>query len=360
MPDALACERLLRRLSINRPHEAINLCAQVLGQCRRGQIQDAIRTAESALRLARADYAVAGIVLLYLSYARLSSRLDDQITLMSQDADRAIRLLSLDPFNQAIAYVFRANLELERKNQSDDPIGEDDLSRKPQALVYLHRANDLLQPFIRSEREHNQPKQVLRGSVLQAMVCQRIAELETLLNADDDMIGADTPRSQTRPPYRIVRPVRLIWPVPEPAVKIEIQSIGQGFVSDSLESHRLTIADKSYRVLRSTSAGLSAGSIRLRPQQVYWVMPLSNDAENRRAIVRRRVRPDRDQQLVAYYDNATDSVLIDQAESSAPYTHIRIVDSGRDWLIAENADHDPIYIGGPYMIGVVEAFLIPE
>jgi len=360
MPDALSCERLLKRLSIQYPHTAITMCEQIPGQCRRGLSQDAIHTAESALRLVRADYTAAGVVLLYLSYARLSSRSDDQITPMLQDADRAIRLLSLEPFNQAIAYVFRANLELARENQPGNLVNEDDLSRKPQALVYLHRANDILQPFILDEREHNQPQLVRRGSILQAMVCQRIAELETLLNAEDDAVGAAASRPQQVAADRAMQSMRLIWPMPEPAVKIEIQSIGQGFVSDYLESHRLTIADKGYRVLRPTATGFSAGSIQLRSQQIYWVIPLWDNTQDRRAIVRPRVRPDRDHQLVAYYDDTSDSVLIARAESSAPYTHIRIVGRGRDWFIAENADLDPIYIGGPYMIGVVEAFLIPE
>ena len=349
MLNALSCERLLRRLSVESPHDAITMCAQVLGQCRRGQVQDAIRTAESALRLARADYTAAGVVLLYLSYARLSSQSDDQITPVLQDADRAVRLLSLDPFNQAIAYVFRANVELECEGRPCGDEGHDrSLNRTAQALVYLHRANSLLLQLIQSGQEYNRVQQVRRCRVLQAMLCQKISQFEALL-AEDAVGLLDVPMS-----------VKLIWPISESAVKIEIQSIGQGFVPDYLESNHLTIAGESFRVSKPTLVGFSAGSVRLHSQQVYWVIPLCDDAWRRQAIVRRRVRPDRDQQLVAYYDDTTDSALIDQVESNAPYTHIRVIGRGRDWFIAENANPDPRYIGGPCMIGVVEAFLIPE
>lgn len=360
MPDALSCERLLKHLSIKQPHTANAMCEQVLGQCRRRQFQDAIRTAESALRLVRADYTMAGIVLLYLSYARMASQSDDQITPMLQDADRAVRLLSLDPFNQAIAYVCRANFELDCETRPSDQSDGDRLARKPQALTYLHRANDLLRQLIISEREYNRLQPVRRCRVLQAMVCQKISGLETSLNADIDLTSTTVPRSPAEPRGKLILPAQLSWPMPESAMKIEIQGSDQGIVPDYFEGSRLTIAGKSYRVLLFASAGLRAGSVQLRIRQPYWMMPLCNDARGRLAIVRLRPRPDRDRQLVAFYDDVTNSALIDQAESATPYTHIQVIGRGRDWLVAETTDHDPIYIGGPYMIGVVEAFLTPE
>ena len=352
MTERLTYERLLQLLQVDRSHEAMKLCQPVVGLCRRQRFPEAIQQANSAILLARTNYSVIGAALLYLSYAQWSLGKEHTFKLALRDCDRAVRLLSLHRPNRAIANIFRAKLELESEAYLLDHQSGDDWRGRPQALAYLQRADSLLIEQIKYEREHNRPIRLY--SVLEALVCQKMEEVKDSLRCDivwDDHAMADCDESTGE---RLALPADLVWPAPNQPLKIETRPA----VVEGVEVNQIFVDSIPHRVEVQTPTTLQPGSIRWRPH--YQVWPLLENQHHRLALIRRQVRPDSIRQLVAFYDNATGKAWVDWAQSNEPYSKIHIIGLKREWRINDSANSNPTILGDPYMLGVVEAFLIPE
>jgi hypothetical protein len=330
----------------------------------------AIGAAERALETARDNYELIGITLLYSSAARSGTHLPNHQFLAVRDCDRAIRLLSLIPFNQAIANVIRAQLELLHHKDAE----QRDAHRS--ALVYFDRADMILRRLIKDEHEHNRHANLDRYNELRAEIAKQIAEISRSIAAVTPIvippkIGVPTPPPPTTPPpaparptpapaarpmIRLPIPTRLLWPVPQPAVNLELRPNTSGVVPD-VQITQLLINQQPYRIDPLDIVAVPPGPYHLRAHTPYTVMPLFDTTQGQAVLVRQQPCLDRDRQLVAIYDPSTRSAYVDEAESTAPYTHIHVIGISRDWV--EDGTINPIILGNPQIIGIVEALLTP-
>jgi hypothetical protein len=361
MPDDLSISNLLSLLQVDRQHAAIKLCTQAEGLRRRRHYAEAIRVADSAAQMAHNDYSLIGITLLYLSHMRLASHVPHEEALAIRDCDRAIRSLSVTPFNQAIANLIRAQIEVRHPNDEHRSI-----------LVYLDRADKILERLIKTEREHHRLNQLDFYKELRQNIAKKIDEVssklvEVPLIVIPPKIGMPAappsrapigppPAHAAPPPFRLPIPTRLVWPVPQPAINLELHPIAGGVVPD-VDITQMIIQHRPYRVEPLDMAAVAPSPFHLQARASYTVVPLFDNTQGQAVLVRQQPRLERDRQLVALYDPVTRAAWIDEAESTAPYTRVHIIGIGRDWV--EDPAVDPIILGNPRIIGIVEALLTP-
>jgi hypothetical protein len=333
---------------------------------------EAISTAESAANIVQDDYSLLGVTLLYTTYARLSSHLPREEAKAIRDCDRAIRLLSLTPFNHAIAYTIRAQIELRHKTRGE----------RRTALIYLDRADKVLQQLITTERESNRLDRI----ELFIKLRQQIDDISQKI-VDVQPVVPTTPRGEPEPsepeefepptstsmpenpsptktksgsstqekePVRLPVPTKLVWPVPDSSAGFQLLPLAADLAPDDMEATHLTIDEQLYRIDPVSPDVDKPSRFRLRLRQQYLLMKLLDSQHAHYAIVRSQDRPDRPRQFVVVDDAVHHAAWIDEAEFVAPYNHIHII--GGDQKISLAKPTRP-YLIQPRIIGVVEALL---
>lgn len=386
MSDQLSISNLLSLLQVDHNSQAIQLAVDSGRLVRQRCYDEAMKTAESAVRLAQYDYTLHGVTLLYQSHARLASHQPRYEQLAVRDCDRAVRNLSLTPFNQAIAQLIRGQVELQCK----------DHDCQAAALPYFNKAAMLLQKLAQNEHERNHVQQAEYCRQLHTLVSKQIAELSLEITtvprieiaekqeapvppatpfvppisveqpvprqADQPVptAHAETASEQLvpdTPPLRAVpRRVRLVWPAPEP-IGMEFAPITGMAAPDYVEVSQIAIHDQPYRIEPITPTVSNRSAFRLRAHQPYLVVPLHDQNYGHYALVRPQPRPEQSHQFIAVDDPATHDTWIDEAEFTEPYTRIHIVGADREWMIHDGTETDPYQPDELRIIGIVEAIL---
>lgn len=368
MPDYLSISNLLGLLQIDHNNDAIKLAFEAERLRRRHFYAEAIKAAEAAAQMAHRDYGLLGVTLLYLSNARVALHVPDEGQQAIRDCDRAIRSLGQTPFNQAIAHVIRSQIESQLET-SDCQSG----------LVYLERAKKILQRSMNDELEHNHREQYQKFKNLHDSVSNQIAELSSrLAKVEPRTIAAQhgtliqsarripsasehsapTPPQGTLPPINLPILTRVVWPVPELAAGFELVPHANRLAPDYFEVNHLSIDEQLYRIEPVAPVTVNTDKFRVHTKQPYLIVPLLDASHGQFAIVRRTNRPDQPRQYVIVDDRSKRGAWVDEAESDDSYTHIHIIGDGRKWIIQEDAELDPISLGEPHIIGIVEAILV--
>ncbi len=332
-------------------------------------MQKSIKAAEAATQMAHRNYGLFGVTLLYLSGVRIALHVPHEAQQVIRDCDRAIRSLSQTPFNQAIAHVIRSQIESQLET-----------SDCQSSLVYLERAKKILQRSMNDELELNHREQYQKFKSLYDSVASQIIELSNRLTkvaprmivARQDTLSPSARDVPSTPehfalasPDRSAKPslinlpilTRVVWPVPEPAAGFRFVPLANNFAPDYFEVNHLSIDEQLYHIEPVASGNVNTGQFRAYTQQQYLIVPLLNANQAQYAIARRADRPDRPQQLVIVDDRSTCRTWVDLAESIVPYTHVRIIGEGREWIIQEASGLDLTILGEPHIIGIVEATL---
>ena len=177
-----------------------------------------------------------------------------------------------------------------------------------------------------------------------------------------------TPSAATPPtpperavPIKLPIPMRLVWPLPEPTVNLELLPLATGVAPNYIELGKMLINnDLQYRVEPVAPAAERISPVKLFARQPYFVIPLLDDKDGKAVLVRQQNRLDQSQQFVAYHDPVARKAWVDQAQSTEPFTHIHVIGMEREWDLNGTSGSLPIVIGNPDIIGIVEALLTPS
>lgn len=367
--DEITIPAMLGRLQINARHRGIQLARESDRLRRMRRYDEAVTVAAHAAELAKFDYQWQGVILLYYSYALLVSRRLDTEQRALRECDRAIRDLSQSPFNQAIAHVIRALLELERLDGID-------LTR---ALYHFKQGAHLLGKVARSAQDQNRRADADRYRQLQqavdARATQVLKQITTPAAIDiapkqDEEVPVEPERvtaaaqPDSAPPdrgqigVRPTIPLPLSWPIPEPIITFQLTDDPALSGLDHFESRYLSIENQRYRIEPVIIDGGVTLPWSLKSRQPYAIVPLPQSSAGQYAVVRRQVRPDRSRQFVIVGDPGAGRAWLDLAESDEPFDRVHLVGEDRRWRISSEEDIPPRVLGQePYIYGIVEALL---
>ena len=359
MSDVITIPNLLSLLQINPRHRGIQMARESERLCRVRSYDKAIIAAENAARLVEFDYQWQGVVLLYHSHALLSVRRPQEELRAVRECDRAIRGLCQDPYNQALAHVIRAVIELERLTDSD----------LTTALDHFKQGAHLLGSVATTLNEHNQTKLVQQCRHLQTAISDEANNLLRQLTAAGPMAIAPKqatpvtpavrPQSTAASPEPTVAtgstPIRVALPTPE-SLSFEFMPIGEDVVPDAISANRITIHNRSYRIEPITVTG---DALALRANQPYLILPLLGARHGQYALVRQQRRPNAKHQRLAVKDPSKSEILIGDAEADTAYRVIHLLGTDRTWTIHDGTETDPYDPDEIIILGVVEAILTP-
>ena len=367
--DEITIPAMLGRLQINARHRGIQLARESDRLRRMRRYDEAVTVAAQAAELAKFDYQWQGVILLYYSYALLVSRRPDTEQRALRECDRAIRDLSQSPFNQAIANVIRALLELERLDGID-------LTR---ALYHFKQGAHLLGKVARFAQDQNRRADAERYRQLQQAVDARATQVlqQITTPAAIDIApkqDAEVPieparitaaaQPESAPPdrgqmgVRPTIPLPLPWPIPEPIITFQLTDEPNLSGLDLFESRYVSIENQRFLIEPVIIENVVAGSWSLKSRQPYAIVPLPQSSAGQYAIVRKQVRPDRSRQFVIVGDPGAGRAWLDLAESDEPFDRVHLVGEDRRWHISSEEDIPPRVLGQePYIYGIVEALL---
>lgn len=365
MAESLSIPNLLGLLQVDPRHRGIQLARESDRLRRMQRYDEAVTVAQHAAQLARFDYRWQGVILLYHSYALLLSHRPLSEEQAIRECDRAIRGLSQAPFNQAIAHIIRALIELERSNSAD-------LTR---ALEHFKQGAHLLGKAARAAQDYNDPQKVALYRELQrateTWVWQLLRQItqpaDIKVAAKQDAPAAAPPEPEPEPaqpmapeeqpaaPAQIDLPIHIIWPPPEP-LSFEVASLGGLAAPELIAANELLIRGKRYRVDPIPAAG---SSVSLQTNQPYLILPLQDPRLGQYVLVRQQSRPSAQRQWLALEDTVSQEAIIVETETDDQYQVMHIVGSDRTWAWHDGSSTDPYEPGSLIIIGAVEALLIP-
>jgi hypothetical protein len=373
--DELSIPNLLSLLQVDRSSAMMKLCIEAEGLRRQRCYKDAIDLAQSAVKLAQYDSALVGVSLLYSSCARATSSQPHEEEIAVHECNRAIRALNLFPYNLAIAQIVRAQIEL----------WCDTADCQESALVFFDHARKILQTLMTEGQKYGYLEQAERCQNLYARVTEKGVEVaealarrvvvratSTLRAAPPTLTStpqaapppqtSDTPSEFSRgakPPIKLPIPTRLVWPLPEPKIGLELLPLATGTAPDFVEVNQVSINHQLYKVEPVEYAVSSGGLVPIRTRQPYLVVPLKDDANGRCALVRQEARLDQPRRYIAIDDPVKRETWIDESESTSPYNRIHIIGAERDWVIHDETELVPYNVHELHIIGSVEAILTP-
>lgn len=362
MKNSLSITNLLNALQIDRNSEAVKLCIEAERLRRRQQLIRAIEVAEAATQLARDNYNEIGITLLYLSCMRLASHIPKEKRQAIRDCERARRSLSLSRFNQVIACIIRAQIEVEQENPS-----------LQSSLVCFQRAKRALLELTIEAKRDNRVSNLKIGEELYVSVVDKITDLSRGLTdvPEDEVTVAENPSTtvlqqvttaKTTPKtslsqysIRLSIPTRIVWPPPEPTAGFEIVPSSERSAPDYFDTKHLSIDNQLYAIEPMLPVVEGGGVARLRTKQPYLIVPLLDNEFASFALVRRTSQPEFERQYVVIHDPPSQTAWIDEAESDGVRVHI--IGAEREWTIQEGAQPTPVFLSEPWIVGIVEAVL---
>lgn len=368
--DEITIPAMLGCLQLNVQHRGIQLARESDRLRRMRRYDEAVAVAAQAAELAKFDYQWQGVIQLYYSYALLVSRRPNSEQQALRESDRAIRNLSQSPFNQAMAHVIRALMELERLDGTD-------LTR---ALHHLKQGAHLLGKVAKAAQDQNRRadaeyyRQLQQGidarvtQILKQIVTPAAIDIAPKQQAEDRPIEPErvttVAQPESAPPdrgqigVRPTIPLPLPWPIPEPIITFQLtdEPILSGL--DLFESRYVSIENQRFLIEPVIIENVVAGSWSLKSRQPYAIVPLPQSSAGQYAIVRRQVRPDRSRQFVIVGDPGAGRAWLDLAESDEPFERVHLVGEDRRWHISSEEDIPPRVLGQePYIYGIVEALL---
>ena len=373
--DELSIPNLLSLLQVDRSGDMMKLCIEAEGLRRQRHYKDAIELTQNAVELAQYDSALVGVSLLYSSCARATSSQPYEEEIAVRECNRAIRALNLLPYNLAIAHMLRAQIELWHHTAGC----------QASALVSFDRARKTLQNLMTEGKKYGYLEQAERCQNLFDRVTERSTEVaealarRTVVRATSTPPAAPPPKTSTpraapppptsdtpsefprgtKPPIKLPIPTRLVWPLPEPKIGLELLPLVAGTAPDFVEVNQVSINHQLYQVEPVEYAVSSGGLVPIRTRQPYLVIPLKDDANGRYALVRQDARLDQPRQYIAIDDPVKRETWIDESESTTPYNRIHIIGAERDWIVHDETELAPYNVNDLHIIGSVEAILKP-
>jgi hypothetical protein len=369
--DYLSISNLLSLLQVDRSGAMMKLCIEAEGLRRQRCYKDAIDLTQSAVKLAQYDSALVGVPLLYSSCARATSSQPHEEEIAIRECNRAIRALNLFPYNLAIAQIVRAQIELSC----------DTADCQESALVFFDRARKILQNLMAEGQRYGYLEQTERCRYLYARVTEKSVEVAEALARRVVVRATSTPRAApppptptpspktsdtpsesprgAKPPIKLPIPTRLVWPLPDPKIGLELLPLATGATPDFVEVNQVSINHQLYKVEPVEYAVSSGGLVPIRTRQPYLVVPLKDDANGRCALVRQQARLDQPRRYIAIDDPVKRETWIDESESTAPYNRVHIIGAERDWVVHDETELTPYNVNELHIIGIVEAILTP-